>query len=414
VTTPDGDEPRSDDGLARELGAGLLTVYGAGTILGAGIYVLIGEIAGIAGYWAPLAFLLAASVAMFNGMAYAELSTRLPRAGGPTTYVSTAFDLRWLSVSIGWAIVATGVVSAATITTGFAGYLSTFVDVPDPLVHAALLTTLATIAILGAKQSAWFMATTTGLGILGLLLVVGAAIFSPAAQPLRVLEAAPPLTELPVLIGVASATFLAIYAFIGFEDMVHLAEEVRRPARNLPRAIGGAIGIALVLYVIVSAAALSLATPDELQASPAPLVAAIEGAGIPGWPVAVLSLWIVLNGALAQIIMASRVMYDLGQRGAAPGPLARIWSRTNTPAAGTVAAAAVALVLAVALPLERLAAITSFIMLIIFATSNLALIRLERREPDAPFDTPVWLPWLGLVLTVTLMAATFLLPGTGG
>ena len=411
MTTPDGDEP--NDGLTRELGTGLLTIYGAGTILGAGIYVLIGEIAGIAGYWAPLAFLLAASVAMINGMAYAELSTRLPRAGGPTAYVSTAFDLRWLSVSIGWAIVATGVVSAATITTGFAGYLSTFVAVPAPLVHTVLLATLAAVAILGTKQSAWFMATTTGLGVLGLLVVIGAAMFSPEAQPSRVLEAAPPLTDLPVLIGVASATFLAIYAFIGFEDMVHMAEEVRRPARSLPRAIGGAIGIALVLYVIVAAAALSLATPTELQAAPAPLVAAIKGAELPGWPVAMLSLWIILNGALAQIIMASRVMYDLGQRGAAPGPLARIWPRTNTPAAGTLAAAAVALALATALPLERLAAITSFIMLIIFATSNLALIRLERREPDAPFDTPVWLPWLGLVLTLVLIAATLLVPGGG-
>jgi amino acid transporter len=318
-----------------------------------------GEIAGIAGYWAPLAFLLAASVAMLNGMASAELSTRLPRAGGPTAYVSTAFDLRWLSVSIGWAIIATGVVSAATITTGFAGYLSTFVDVPDPVVHTLLLTTLAIVAALGAKQSAWFMATTTGLGVLGLLVVIGAAIFNSEARPSRVLEAAPPLTDLPVLVGVASATFLAIYAFIGFEDMVHMAEEVRRPARNLPRAIAGAISIALVLYVLVAAAALSLATPTELESSPAPLVAAIEGARIPGWPVAILSVWIVLNGALAQIIMASRVLYDLGQRDAAPATLARVWSRTQTPVVGTLAAAGV------------------------------ALIRLERREPDAPFDTPV-------------------------
>jgi amino acid transporter len=301
-------------------------------------------------------------------------------------------------------------VSAATITTGFAGYLSTFVEVGDAVVHTLLLTTLATVAVLGTKQSAWFMATTTGLGVLGLLVVVAAAILAPEADPARVLETAPPLAEPPVLAGIASATFLAIYAFIGFEDMVHMAEEVRHPARNLPRAIAGAIAIALVLYVLVAAAALSLVTPAELEASPAPLVAAIEGAGIPGWPVAVLSLWIVMNGALAQLIMAARVLYDLGQRNAAPTLLARVWSRTQTPAVGTVAAATVALVLASTLQLDQLAALTSFIMLVIFATSNLALIRLERREPDAPFDTPVWLPWLGLALTVVLMAATFLLP----
>lgn len=414
MTTDDDGDPRGSGALAREVSVGLLTIYGAGTILGAGIYVLIGEIAGIAGYWAPLAFLVAASVAMVNGMTYAELSTRLPRAGGPTAYVSAAFELRWLSVVIGWAIVATGIVSAATITTGFAGYLSTFIDLPDPLVHGVLLTVLATVASLGAKQSAWFMATTTGLGVFGLLLVVGVALRSPGAQPLRFITVAPSLTELSVLLGVASAAFLAVYAFIGFEDMVHMAEEVRHPARSLPRAIAAAIAIALVLYVIVAAAALSLASPQQLQASPAPLVAAVEQTGFPGWPVAVLSLWIVLNGALAQLIMAARVLYDLGQRGGAPHWLSTVSPRTNTPVVGTLAGAGVALVLAIALPLERLAAITSFIMLVIFATSNLALIRLERREPEAPFDTPVWLPWLGLVVTVALMAATFAMPTSGG
>lgn len=398
--------------LARELGVGLLTIYGAGTILGAGIYVLVGEIAGVAGYWAPVAFLVAAGVAMVNGMTYAELSTRLPRAGGPTAYVSEAFDLRWLSAAIGWAIVATGVVSAATITTGFAGYLSVFVDLPDPLVHTALLVVLATVASLGAKQSAWFMAATTGLGVLGLLVVVGVAVASPQAAPLRVFGLAPALTEPPVLLGVASAAFLAVYAFIGFEDMVHMAEEVRQPARSLPRAIAAAIAIALVLYVVVAASALSLVDPGQLDASPAPLVTAVEGAGVPGWPVAVLSLWIVLNGALAQLVMAARVVYDLGHRGAAPRWLAAVSDRTDTPVVATLTGAGAALLLAIALPLARLAAITSFIMLLIFATSNLALLRLERREPEAPFDTPVWLPWLGLLLTVALMAATFALPGT--
>lgn len=413
MTTHD-DEPTEGGELARELGLGLFTIYGAGTILGAGIYVLIGEIAGVAGYWAPLAFLVAAGVAMLNGMTYAELSTRLPHAGGPTSYTSEAFDLRWLSVSIGWAIVATGVVSAATITTGLAGYVSTFVDVADPVVHTAVLATLGIIASLGVKQSAWFMAGTTGLGVVGLLLVVGAGIWSPEAQPLRFVAEAPPLTDVSVLVGVASAAFLAVYAFIGFEDMVHMAEEVRQPARNLPRAIAAAIGIALVLYVVVAAAALSVASPDQLEGARAPLVTAVEQGGWPGWPVAVLSLWIILNGALAQLIMASRVIYDLGGRGAAPGPLARIWPRTDTPVMGTLAAAGVALVMATLFPLQRLAAITSFIMLVIFATSNVALIRLERREPEAPFDTPVWLPWVGLTLTVVLIAATFTLPGGGG
>lgn len=122
---------KQDRGLSRELGTPMLALYGTGTILGAGIYVLIGKVAGEAGYWMPLAFLIAALVAGVNGMAYAELATRQPRAGGPAAYVQHAFGKNWLAVLVGWMIVATGVVSAATISAGFAGYVGHFVDLPE-------------------------------------------------------------------------------------------------------------------------------------------------------------------------------------------------------------------------------------------------------------------------------------------
>jgi basic amino acid/polyamine antiporter, APA family len=404
----------SGGGLRREVGLGMFAVYGAGTILGAGIYVLIGEIAGVAGFWTPLAFAVAAAVALVNGMTYAELATRFPRAGGPTNYVSNAFGVRPLSIGIGWAIVATGVVSAATITSGFAGYLSTFVELPAPIVHTVLLTVLAAVAVIGAKQSAWFMAVTTGLGVLGLLVVLAIGFFGTDAEPGRLVTEAPSLGGLAVLGGVASAAFLAIYAFIGFEDMVQLAEEVKRPTRTIPRAIAIAVGSAAVFYVLVAVASLAILDPEELADASAPLVAAVEAGGLPGWPVAILSLWIIMNGALAQIVMASRVIYDLGGRGGSPDWLAEVWGRTNTPARATLAATLVALAMSLLFPLQQLASITSFIMLVIFATSNLALITLERREPDAPFDTPVFLPYVGLVLSVSLMVATFFVPQSGG
>lgn len=403
-------DQRDRTGLKREVGLGMFAIYGAGTILGAGIYVLIGEIAGVAGFWAPLAFAVAAGVAFVNGMTYAELATRLPRAGGPTNYVSEAFDIRPLSIGVGWGIVATGVVSAATITSGFSGYLSTFVELPDPLVHTVLLGTLAAVAVAGAKQSSWFMAVTTGLGVLGLLAVLAVGFLGAEADPGRFLSEAPSLGDLTVVGGVASAAFLAIYAFIGFEDMVQLAEEVEHPTRNIPRAIAIAVGAAAIFYTLVAVAALGLLTPDELADASAPLVATVEAGGLPTWPVAVLSLWIIMNGALAQIVMASRVFYDLSHRGGAPGPLGRIWDRTDTPAIGTLVAAAIALAMSLGFPLDTLASITSFVMLGIFAASNAALITLERREPEAPFDTPRWLPWIGLVLSVGLLVATFFVP----
>jgi amino acid transporter len=403
-----------EQGLEREIGPLMLAVYGAGTILGAGIYVLIGKVAGEAGYWLPLAFVVAAVAAGINGMAYAELSTRQPRAGGPVAYVHVAFDIGWLTNLLGWMIVTTGVVSAATIASGFSGYIGHFIEVTDWRPEVALLVALGTLASAGAKESAWFMAITTTAGLIGLGIVIWAAAQSGVASELADYRAAlPPLLSMAEATAVITAAFLAVYAFIGFEDIVHLAEEVRRPSRAMPIAILGAISVAGVLYVLVSVAALMLVSPEQLADSEAPLVTAVEAGGLPGWPLALLSLWIIANGALAQIVMASRVMYGLEQRGGAPSWLGRINKMTGTPLIATIAATLIALTLTLFFPLEVLAAATSLVILLVFAISNVALIRLERRNPEAPFDIPRFVPWVGLVVSLALIVGRLVIQGGG-
>lgn len=403
--------------MARDMSAPMLALYGAGTILGAGIYVLIGKIAGEAGMWTPVAFALAALLAAVNGLVYAELATRAPDAGGPADYIDKAFGRQWFAILIGWMIVVTGVVSAATITTGSAGYLRHFFDLPAwlPLVGLPLL--LGGIAAIGVKESAWFMAISTSLGIIGLgvVLVVG---FTSEGETLTqhlasYWENMPPIGDAGVATGILAASFLAVYSFIGFEDIVHMAEEVKKPSRSIPLAIVAALGIAGLLYVLVSIAALMVVTPAELAGSEAPLVMVVERAGLPGWPLGLLSLWIVFNGALAQIIMATRVIYGLRERGGSPGFLAKIHSRTQTPLNATVVVSLVILGLALLVPLKALASATSLVMLLVFAASNAALILIERREPDAPFDVPRWLPWVGLVASVLMIAAKFTFGGGG-
>jgi amino acid transporter len=408
---------RSESELSRELNAPLLSIYGAGTILGAGIYVLVGEIAGAAGYWVPLAFLLAAVAAGVNGMVYAELATRSPHAGGPTDYVHKAFGWRWFSVIIGWMIVATGVVSAATITTGFAGYVSHFVELPGWVPPTALLAVLGGIAAAGAKESAWFMAVTTTLGVLGLGFVLWVGFWGRGDVGLTGLgelqSSLPPLGDATTAAGVFTAAFMAVYSFIGFEDIVHMSEEVEEPSTSIPIAIIFALAVAAVFYVLVSAAAVLVMEPSALADAEAPLVAVVETAGYPGWPLAVLSLWIICNGALAQIIMATRVIYGLGEMEGAPDLLTRISGATDTPVRATIVATGVALVLALFFPLATLASATSFIILLVFAASNAALIVLERREPEAPFDVPIAVPWFGLVVSVGLVVAKLFVSGGG-
>lgn len=337
----------------------MLSIYGAGTILGAGIYVLIGKVAGEAGYWLPLAFVVAALAAAINALTYAELASRQPRAGGPVAYVEKAFAQPWLTQLLAWMIVTTGVVSAATITSGFAGYVGYFIDLAQWWPKTLLLVILGSLAARGARASAWFMAITTSLGVIGLVMVIWAAMTTGAATALSdYRESVPPLFELDELTAILAAAFLAFYAFIGFEDMVHLAE--------------------------------------ELAASGAPLVTAVERGGLPGWPLALLSLWIIANGALAQIVMASRVN-----------------ARTGTPMLATLAVTAVAVSLALFFQLEVLAAATSFVMLLVFALSNLALIRLKRHRPQAPFSLPAIVPWIGLAVSIALTLGRVLLGGAG-
>jgi len=408
----DDREANQEQHLKRALSTPMLSLYGAGTIVGAGIYVLIGEVAGEAGYWTPVAFLVAALVASVTGAVYAELSSRHPGAGGPVAYSNAAFGLSWLAVGIGWAIVATGVVSSATILSGFVGYLGIFVDLPDWLVITVLALVLGGVAAAGVKESAWLMAITTTAGVVGLILVMVAGYGSGGSLGDTFGEAAS-ITDMATVTAILAAAFLAFYAFIGFEDLVHMSEEAREPRKGLPRAIVIALAVSAVLYVLTAVAALLLVSPDELSGATAPLVTTVEAAGWPGWPLGILSLMVIVNGAMAQIIMATRVIYSLRKWGGAPDWLGRPHPRTGTPIFGTVVVTATLLGLAIAVPLKSLASITSFIMLAVFFISNLSLIVLERRKSDAPFDVPTWLPYLGAALCVGLAAAQLLLPGGG-
>ena len=384
----------------------LLTLYGLGTILGAGIYVVIGEVAGAAGLLTPFAFVLAALVASLTALSFSELTARIPDAGGPIDHAREAFGRRGLCIAIGWGLTATGVVSAATILTGFERYASLFIDLPALLTITLVTLGLGAVAIAGMRESAWFMAVTTLLGIGGLAYVVWVAVPSMGDAPLVLADTVADL-EAGLLVGLFLGAFLAFYSFIGFEDMANLAEEVRDVKRNLPRAIIAAVVISLVIYALVAVAATSVLSPDDLALAHAPLVAVVEARGHPGEPLGLISLFIIVNGALGQIIMATRLVMDMGRdRRGAPAILGRIHPRTHTPMIATALITVAVLMLALFLPLKTLANLTSAIMLAVFVTVNASLIVLKRRgQPEGVPNVPRWIPWLGLVLSAGALVA---------
>lgn len=395
---PGGPRPAPGAGLRRGMTLPLLSLYGIGTVLGAGIFVVIGEVVGEAGVLTPLAYLLAALVAVTTGLSFAEAGARIPTAGGPTDYTETATGSRRFGSFNGWMLLIASIVSAATITTGFVGYLQIFLDVPDWAVVTGLVVLLGGIAAAGIRHAAWFMAVTTLVGIAALVAVLVAARGGVAAAPAAML--APGAASPALATGLFGGAFLAIYSFIGFGDMAPTAEETRDPSRTLPRAIVIALVVVVAFYLLVAMAIAGSGALAQLAGAEAPLVRLVEHYGWAGWPVGMASLFVIVNGGLTQIVAASRLLLDIGRDGrGAPAVFGRVSRRTHTPLAATLTVAAIVLALALFVPLKTLAEVTSFAILFVFASVNASLIALKRRsQPEGVPDVPVWVPWAGAVL----------------
>lgn len=366
--------------LLRTLSLAQITFYGIGTILGAGIYVLVGEVANIAGSHMPLAFILAALVVSFSAYSYGHLSRLYPVSAGEPVYIQQAFALKSLSTAVGYAIVFAGIVSAATIARGFSGYFAVFLALPDSLTISVLIILLTGIAAWGVKLSVTVAIATTLLELLGLAFVIYAG-----ADKLPALLSTTNSTLIPENLiawqGIGAGAFLAFYAFIGFEDMVNMAEEVKQPEKNMPRGILLALATACLLYFIVTLCALAAMPLPELAASKAPLVMVVEkNTAIPVVLMTAISIVAVVNGALLQIIMASRVLYGMGKKSMAPRFLAKVHPRRQTPLSATLLVGCLVLSGSLLAPLVTLAQATSGTILCVFTLVNLALLRLNWRD----------------------------------
>jgi APA family basic amino acid/polyamine antiporter len=399
--------------LKRGLGFWLLLFYGVGNILGAGIYVLIGKVAAQSGYFVPLSFLLAAFVAAFSAFTYAELSARYPFAAGEAVFLQQGFGIAWLSSAVGLLIACAGVVSAATIARGFVGYLQLFVAAPQWLVIVVLLLLLGAVAVWGIAESVKLAALFTLLEVLGLLLIVVAG--GSALQTLPELAATlPSLTQWHLWPGIFLGAILAFYAFIGFEDMVNVAEEVRNPEKNMPRAIIAALLLTMLLYALVSVVAVVNLAPPQLAASKAPLADVYSAAtGRKPVLISVISLFAIVNGALVQIIMASRIIYGMSRQGWLPACFGRVSQRTRTPVEATLLVTALIMALALWFPLVKLAASTSYLILTVFLLVNLALIRVRAMAPLPPGvkGYPAWVPVTGAAGSLFLLLVQIIYRG---
>lgn len=374
----------------------LLVFYGIGTILGAGIYVLVGKVAGEAGMYTPVSFMLAALLAGFSAFSYAELAARYPKSAGEAVYIEKGFGIKKLSVLVGLMIVSVGIVSVATLAHGFAGYLNIFFDLPSGWVITVLVLTIGAVCTWGIAQSVMLAAFLTIVEVIGLLIIlyIGKEAFVMLPEKLPVML--PPFDSV-VWLGIFMGSFVAFYAYLGFEDIVNVAEEAINPVKNIPLAIVISLVVTTLFYILISSVAVVLISPHELSASNAPLAMLYEKVtGQSPVVITIISLLSVVNGALVQVIMASRVLYGMSRQQWLPEKIGLINPVTHTPVNATILITVLILFFALLLPLISLAKITSFITLLIFMLINMALIKIKlTKKYYSGFMVPVWVPVIG-------------------
>ncbi|MGG7611207.1 APC family permease [Streptomyces sp. ZG43] len=400
-TSNDASQPR----LRRVLSTRLLYFFILGDVLGAGVYVLVGQVATASGgaVWVPL--LTALLLALLTAASYAELATKYPRAGGASHYATLAFGPAAGFVA-GFCMLAAGVVSTAALARGFAGdYLSAFVTLPVALVAVVFLVVLALVNARGVKEStrANVVATLIEVGGLAVVVVLGAwLLLRGDGDPGRLTRLGTP--EKGAAAAVLGGSVLAYYSFVGFETSVNVAEETRDPRRAYPRALFGALATAGTVYVLVGIAA-SAAVPTEVLArSSGPLLEVVHAAGgVPPRLFSAIALVAVANGALLTGIMASRLAYGMARDGLLPAALTRLLPRRRTPWAAIAATTVPALSLALTGSVATLASTLVLLLLVVFLIVNTAVLVL-RREEGTPghFRVPSVLPVLGLVSCVLL------------
>lgn len=396
--------------LRRALTTPLLTLYGLGVTVGAGIYVLVGSTVAEAGAYAPVSFVIAATVVAFTAFSYAELTTRYPVSAGEAAYIEAGFRSGSLATLVGLAVALSGMVSAAAVAIGAASYLQAVIAAPLWVLTVAVVAVMGAIALWGITQSVLVAAIITLVEVGGLIFVTvwGFGISEPTGFDFG--DMLPPLVG-QHWTGIGAASLLAFFAFVGFEDMANVAEEVKDPGSTMPKAIVLTLAIATLLYLATTAAVIVAVPLGEVASSSAPLSLVFEGA-----PLAVrqgfsiIAIVATINGVLIQMIMASRVLYGLADQGHLLPAMAIIGSRTQIPVVATLLVRGVVAFLALALPIDELAERTSQIVLLIFVLVNVALIRLKCRGDGGPdhFSVPLIVPVMGALTSLLLLGTAWL------
>lgn len=396
--------------LRRSLSLTQLTFYGVGTIVGAGIYSVLGAAAGVAGEGVWVSLLLAGTAAFLTALSYAELVSLYPQAGAEYHFLKRAFPrLPLLSYFAGFLIALNAAATSATVSLAFGGYLRVFLDIPAALTAFLLLALCTGVNIAGIRESTWASLALICVEVAGLLLLIGAGFFH---KDVMATVHWPDFGEAGVGSGIFMASALIFFIYIGFEDVANLAEESHEPRRDVPRALLISVVLTTGIYLLVAWVALALATPATLAGSESPLTAAAStiAPGL-GKVLAVAALFATASTALISLISISRLLFGMARDGALPSWLSRLTPERRTPWVAALALFAAACALLPLGEVRVIASVSALGILCVFVGIQAALVTLRFTRPDAPrgFRVPLaigrlpLLPVLGMALALALL-----------
>ncbi|MGD9526370.1 APC family permease [Pseudonocardia sp.] len=399
-TVERGEQPT----LKRAIGPKLLLLFVVGDILGTGIYALTGSVAAEIGGALWLPFLLAFLVAFLTAFSYLELVGKYPRAAGAALYTHKAFGINFLTFMVTFTVMASGVTSAATAAKAFGDtYLREFVELPTWGVATAFILGLALINFRGVGESVKANVGLTLVELSGLLLIIGAGIYAVVG---RGEGDAARLTQIDTgdstaFLAITAATSLAFFAMVGFEDSVNMAEECRDPVRIFPRAMLLGMGIAAAIYVAVAVLSSMLVPAEVLGEAKSGALFRVLEAGAPGFPLAVfaaIGLLAVINSALINMLMASRLLYGMANERILPRVLGTVHPARRTPWVSIAFTSVIAIILVGTADISLLGGTTALLLLAVFTIVNIAVLVLRRDPVDHQhFRAPKWTPWVGIV-----------------
>ena len=370
--------------LKRTLGLWDVLMFGVGGIVGAGIYAIIGQAAGLSGNMLWLSFIIAAVVALLTGLSYAEFVSRFPDSGGSFEYIKQGLGPKpafFMSIFMAF----TGIVAAAAIAISFADYLSRLINLPSWIIVIAIIALMAFFNIAGAKYSSYYNAFATIVTLAGLAVVIGVCIPELGTTD---------LTELSDRgwNGILAGGALIFFSYIGFEDLVKMAEETKNPRKNMPKGVLLSGLAVLVIYVLIAISAVSVLDWQSLAESNGPLAEVVEVklGSIGATGLVVVALFATSKTILSNILGTSRLLYDVA-RDSDVGWMKKFTTISgfgNVPNYAIIAIAVLAVGFGLIGNLKVVASISNIFIFIVFGMVNVALLVFRYRNRNDRGEKP--------------------------